>query len=74
VSLGQFSTLTKYLIDAVGIVTGNLDKRGGLVFGDPMADLDAIMAKSGNAGRNRWFTRVHGIGEINHTSIGRGVF
>jgi anaerobic selenocysteine-containing dehydrogenase len=68
VSLGQFSTLTKYLIDAVGIVTGNLDKRGGLVFGDPMADLDAIMAKSGNAGRNRWFTRVHGIGEINHTA------
>ncbi|MEV4154940.1 molybdopterin-dependent oxidoreductase [Nocardia salmonicida] len=67
-SLGQFSTLTKFLLDALAIVTGNLDRRGGMVFGDPMVDLDSIGAKSGAFGRNRWHTRVHGIGEVNGTA------
>ncbi|MEY1673138.1 molybdopterin-dependent oxidoreductase [Gordonia sp. ABKF26] len=67
-SLGQFSTLTKFLLDALAIVTGNLDRRGGMVFGDPMVDLDGIGAKSGAFGRNRWHTRVHGIGEVNGTA------
>lgn len=67
-SLGQYSTLTKYLLDVLAIVTGNLDRRGGMVFGDPMVDLDSIGAKSGVFGRNRWYTRVHQIGEVNGTA------
>ncbi|MET3963087.1 anaerobic selenocysteine-containing dehydrogenase [Marmoricola sp. OAE513] len=67
-SLGRHSTLTKYLIDAIAIVTGNLDRRGGLVFSDPMVDLDAISAKQKIVGRNRWHTRVHGLGEVNGTA------
>lgn len=67
-SLGQYSTLTKFLIDALAVVTGNLDRRGGLVFGDPMVDLDGIGAKTGVFGRDRWRTRVHKIGEINGTA------
>lgn len=67
-SLGQYSTLTKFLLDALGIVTGNLDRRGGLVFGEPMADLDAVGAKSGGFHRNHWRTRVHGVGELNGTA------
>jgi anaerobic selenocysteine-containing dehydrogenase len=67
-SLGRYSTLTKYLLDCLGIVTGNLDRRGGMVFGEPMADLDAIGAKTDAFGRNRWHTRVHGVGELNGTA------
>ncbi|WP_020106399.1 molybdopterin-dependent oxidoreductase [Nocardia sp. 348MFTsu5.1] len=33
-STGQSGTLTTYLIDAVNIVTGNLDSAGGTLFGD----------------------------------------
>lgn len=64
-SLGRHSTLTKLLTDALAIVTGNLDRRGGMVFGEPMADLEAAGAKSGQFGRDRWRTRVHGVPEMN---------
>jgi anaerobic selenocysteine-containing dehydrogenase len=67
-SLGQYSTLTKFLLDVLAIVTGNLDRRGGMVFGDPMVDLDGIGSKTGAFGRNRWRTRVHDIGEVNGTA------
>ncbi len=67
-SLGRYSTLTKFLLDALSIVTGNLDRRGGLVFGEPMADLEAAGAKSGQFGRDRWRTRVHGVPEMNGTA------
>ena len=29
-SLGKFSTLTKFLLDALSVVTGNVDRRGGM--------------------------------------------
>ena len=45
-SLGQYSTLTKFLLDVLSIVTGNLDRRGGMVFGDPMVDLDGNTVSS----------------------------
>lgn len=67
-SLGRFSTLTKFLLDALAIVTGNLDRRGGMVFGEPMADLEAAGAKSGQFGRDRWRTRVHDVPEMNGTA------
>lgn len=67
-SLGRYSTLTKFLLDAISIVTGNLDRRGGLVFGEPMADLEAAGARSGQFGRDRWRTRVHGVPEMNGTA------
>ncbi|MGX1811158.1 molybdopterin-dependent oxidoreductase [Nocardia sp. NPDC055321] len=67
-SLGQYSTLTKFLLDALAIVTGNLDRRGGLVFGEALADLNAVGSRQGTFGRNRWKSRVHGIGELNDTT------
>ena len=67
-SLGRFSTLTKYLLDVLAVVTGNLDRRGGMVFGEPMADLESAGARSGQFGRDRWRTRVHGLPELNGTA------
>lgn len=64
-SLGRYSTLTKFLIDALMVVTGNLDRRGGMVFGDPMVDLESA---SSQFGRGRWRTRVSGVPELNSTA------
>jgi anaerobic selenocysteine-containing dehydrogenase len=67
-SLGRYSTLTKFLLDTLAIVTGNLDRRGGMVFPYPMVDLDGMAAALGLASRGRWTTRVDGAPEINGTA------
>ena len=67
-SLGRFSTLTKYLLDAAAIVTGNFDRRGGMVLGDPMVDFESLGARFGIAGRGRWRTRVDGMPEVMGTA------
>jgi len=67
-SLGPFSTLVKYLLDATAIVTGNFDRRGGMVLGDPMVDFESLGARFGIAGRGRWHTRVDGVPEVMGTA------
>jgi anaerobic selenocysteine-containing dehydrogenase len=67
-SLGRFSTLTKYLLDAAAIITGNFDRRGGMVLGDPMVDFEALGARFRIAGRGRWTTRVDGMPEVMGTA------
>ncbi len=67
-SLGLFSTLTKYLIDVINIVTGNLDRRGGMVYGQPMLDTEAFTRLFKVNGYDRWRTRVDGIPEVMGTS------
>ncbi|AYF75320.1 molybdopterin oxidoreductase [Nocardia yunnanensis] len=64
-SLGKFSTLTKFLLDALSVVTGNFDRRGGMVFGDPTVDIEGVAELLGVSGRGRWRTRVDGVAEIN---------
>lgn len=63
-SLGQFSTLTKYLIEAFNAVTGNLDRAGGALFGHSMIDIEKLMRDTGQIGYDRWRTRVEGIPEV----------
>jgi anaerobic selenocysteine-containing dehydrogenase len=67
-SMGRFSTLTKYLIDVVNLVTGNLDRPGGTVFGQPMLDLELMTRLLRANGYDRWRTRVDGIPEVIGTS------
>jgi formate dehydrogenase len=64
-SLGRYSTLTKFLLDCLNVVTGNLDRRGGMVLGHPM--FDAGFGGGGN-NRGKWRTRVDGVAEINGTA------
>ena len=63
-SLGPFSTLTKYLIDTFNIASGNLDRRGGWVFGRPMIDLELFTHLFGVNGYDRWRTRVDNFPEV----------
>ncbi|WP_273453113.1 molybdopterin-dependent oxidoreductase [Nevskia ramosa] len=67
-SLGPFSTLTKYLIDVINIATGNLDRRGGMVYGQPMLDTEGFTRLFKVNGYDRWRTRVDGIPEVMGTS------
>jgi len=67
-SLGPFSTLTKYLLDVINIVTGNLDRRGGMVFGQPMLDTEMFTKAFGIDGYDRWRTRVDNLPEVLGTS------
>lgn len=63
-SLGQFATLTKYLIDVLAIVTGNFDAPGGMQLPQPFFDAEAFTKLLGLSGYDRWRTRVDGIPEV----------
>ncbi|WP_354698816.1 Formate dehydrogenase H [Paraconexibacter sp. AEG42_29] len=67
-SLSRFSTLTKYLLDVLGIVTGNLDRPGGMVFPQPFLDAEKFTKLMKLNGYDRWRTRVDGIPEVLGTS------
>ena len=67
-STGQFSTLTKYFIDVLNIVTGNLDRPGGTTFSRPMLDAELFTRLFSLDGYDRWRTRVDGLPEVLGTS------
>ncbi|MEI2703457.1 MAG: molybdopterin-dependent oxidoreductase [Baekduia sp.] len=45
--LGRHGTLVAHLIDAVNVVTGNLDRPGGAVFGHPAIALEEMASRAG---------------------------
>jgi anaerobic selenocysteine-containing dehydrogenase len=47
--LGHHGTLTAFLLDALAVVTGNLDRPGGLVFGSSPLDLEGAAERAGLA-------------------------
>ncbi len=51
--LGRFGTLVAFLLDALNAVTGNVDRPGGSVFGDPPMPLDDIGDRIGLAPTGR---------------------
>ncbi|MGQ4618944.1 molybdopterin-dependent oxidoreductase [Nocardia sp. R7R-8] len=55
---GEYPTLANYLLDALNVVTGNLDRRGGAVFGHGLIDFPAINAKVGRSSYAGETTRV----------------
>lgn len=54
-SVQAFGTLTQYLIMVFNILTGNLDKAGGMMFTQPAADL---LPHSGRGSMGNFHTRV----------------
>lgn len=57
-SVQAFGTLTQYLIMVFNIMTGNLDKAGGMMFTQPAAD---ILPGSGRGSIAAFHTRVRGL-------------
>lgn len=64
VDLGSASTLMKYLLDGLNIVTGNLDREGGLVFGEAFIDIERITHLLGASTYGTWKSRVDGFPEV----------
>ncbi|MEV0898235.1 molybdopterin oxidoreductase family protein [Actinoplanes sp. NPDC049802] len=59
----EFGTVTSWLIDVVNILTGNLDRPGGVMF--PLAPHLSGAAKPGRGFRTgRWHSRVRGLPEV----------
>lgn len=62
----QFGTLSSWLVDALNIATGNLDRPGGAMFTTPAVDLVGLAARIGAGGHyGLWKSRVRGFPEFN---------
>ncbi|GLZ05022.1 putative molybdopterin oxidoreductase [Actinomadura sp. NBRC 104412] len=62
--LGRYGTLTAFLIDAVTLVTGNLDRPGGGIFGAAPMRLDELLRVSGLATYGKTRSRVGGYPDV----------
>lgn len=59
------STLSAWLVYVLNIITGNLDREGGVMFTKPAFDVVALGALGGEAGSfDRYRSRVHGYPEF----------
>ncbi|MEU4693592.1 molybdopterin oxidoreductase family protein [Actinoplanes sp. NPDC023714] len=60
----EFGTLTSWLVDVVNVLTGNLDRPGGVMF--PQAAHVRVSARAGSRGFSvgRWTSRVRGFPEV----------
>jgi anaerobic selenocysteine-containing dehydrogenase len=65
VSTQAFGGVAQWLVNAVNIVTGNLDRPGGVLFTKPAIDLVGITGRSGQRGHfDKGRTRVRGLPEF----------
>ena len=62
--LGRFGTLVSFLLDAVNVVTGNLDRPGGWVMGTPAIELDKVGARLGLDTYGATHSRVGGFPDV----------
>jgi anaerobic selenocysteine-containing dehydrogenase len=60
----EFGTLATWGCDLVNVLTGNLDRPGGVMFTTPAAPLDAALPKGKGFEIGRWKTRVSGQPEV----------
>ncbi|GIF04241.1 molybdopterin oxidoreductase family protein [Actinoplanes siamensis] len=60
----EFGTLTSWLVDVTNVLTGNLDRPGGVMF--PLAAHLRPQARPGGKGfrTGRWHSRVRGLPEV----------
>jgi formate dehydrogenase len=62
--LGRTGTLVAYLLDALNAVTGNLDREGGAMFGDPPVDFSRIADLVGLGTYSKVRSRVGDLPEV----------
>jgi len=62
--LGRNGTLVAFLLDALNVVTGNLDREGGAMFGDPPIDFSRIADLAGLGTYARVRSRVGDLPEV----------
>jgi anaerobic selenocysteine-containing dehydrogenase len=62
--LGRHGTLVAYLIDALGVVTGNLDREGGAIFGTGAIKIEHLLHRIGADSYDRYRSRIGGFPEV----------
>ena len=62
--LGRNGTLVAFLLDALNVVTGNLDREGGAMFGDPPIDFSRVADLAGLATYGQVRSRVGDLPEV----------
>ena len=62
--LGRRGTLVSFLLDALNVVTGNLDRPGGAVFGRPPLALDEVAERFGLASYASRRSRIGGFPDV----------
>jgi anaerobic selenocysteine-containing dehydrogenase len=60
----EFGPIASWLVDALNVVTGNLDRPGGVMFPTPAADLAAIARHLDLHHAGRFRSRVRGLPEL----------
>jgi len=60
----EFGTLASWGCDLLNILTGNLDRPGGVMFTTPAAPIDAALPKGKGFEIGRWKSRVSGQPEV----------
>ena len=58
------ATTATYLLDALNTVTGNMDREGGMVFGDAGIDFASLGAKFGMSGLGKFPSKATGLPDI----------
>ena len=62
--LGRNGTLVAFLLDALNVVTGNLDREGGAMFGDPPVDFSRVADMVGLGTYSKVRSRVGDLPEV----------
>jgi anaerobic selenocysteine-containing dehydrogenase len=62
--LGRHGTLVAFLLDALNVVTGNLDRPGGAVFGSSPLGIEALAERFGLASYARRRSRIGGFPDV----------
>jgi len=60
----EFGTLASWGCDLVNVLTGNLDRPGGVMFTTPAAPLEVLLPKGRGFEIGRWKSRVSGQPEV----------
>jgi formate dehydrogenase len=56
--LGRHGTLVSFLLDALNVVTGNLDREGGAIFGTGPIDIEVLLHRLGAATYGKHYSRI----------------
>jgi anaerobic selenocysteine-containing dehydrogenase len=62
--LGRNGTVVSFLLDALNVVTGNLDREGGAMFGDPPVDFSRLADMVGLGTYSKVRSRVGDLPEV----------
>ncbi len=62
--LGRHGTLVSFLLDALGVVTGNLDREGGSIFGTGAIQIEDLLHRIGADSYGRVHSRIGGFPDV----------